>query len=399
MPGLAQLWDPTTPLNNATADAAINWREGQAPSTVNNSARQMMATIKRTVLDQSGKLLSAGTGTAFTLTSNEVFTSLIDGLTVAFRAHADCGFSPTLNVDGLGAVALHSVLGTPITKGFLRTGRVYHATYVASSPAWVVQGMVGASNLLQPADLTITVGSGGDFANLNAALAYASTLYPLYVAGATPNITVNLLTGYTETSGVNIAGIDLSYITIASVDATVTANVAGDLFHAENARLPKIAARFDMGGNGGHGIWLAQASVIVASPNAPTKLAGIINAGKSGLYPIAMGEFATLDADFQGAQEFGAYINHASWGELGGSDFSGAGLRGGVSDELGAPFDGIHVAHSSRVNISDCNGELSGGAGFDLRVRNGGIVDIVNFTGGLSQSPNVLTAAGIIFAP
>ena len=35
----------TTAANNATADPAINWQEGQAPSTVNDSARAMMAAI------------------------------------------------------------------------------------------------------------------------------------------------------------------------------------------------------------------------------------------------------------------------------------------------------------------------------------------------------------------
>lgn len=35
----------TTAANNATADPSINWQEGQAPSTVNDSARQMMADV------------------------------------------------------------------------------------------------------------------------------------------------------------------------------------------------------------------------------------------------------------------------------------------------------------------------------------------------------------------
>jgi hypothetical protein len=45
MPGIGQLWDPTTPLNNGTADPSINYREGQAPSTLNNSARQVMSQV------------------------------------------------------------------------------------------------------------------------------------------------------------------------------------------------------------------------------------------------------------------------------------------------------------------------------------------------------------------
>lgn len=35
----------TTPANNATAANSINWAEGQPPSSVNNSARQMMADV------------------------------------------------------------------------------------------------------------------------------------------------------------------------------------------------------------------------------------------------------------------------------------------------------------------------------------------------------------------
>ena len=37
-----------TAANNATADGSINWAEGQAPSTVNDSARAMMATASLT---------------------------------------------------------------------------------------------------------------------------------------------------------------------------------------------------------------------------------------------------------------------------------------------------------------------------------------------------------------
>jgi hypothetical protein len=36
----------TSSASNANADGDINWAEGQAPSTVNNSARVMMQRIK-----------------------------------------------------------------------------------------------------------------------------------------------------------------------------------------------------------------------------------------------------------------------------------------------------------------------------------------------------------------
>ena len=40
-----QGWDATTPANNASV-SAINFKENQLPSTVNDSARQMMADLK-----------------------------------------------------------------------------------------------------------------------------------------------------------------------------------------------------------------------------------------------------------------------------------------------------------------------------------------------------------------
>ena len=45
-----------TPADNATADASINWAEGQDPATVNNSARGMMAAIAKMTDVQSGNV-------------------------------------------------------------------------------------------------------------------------------------------------------------------------------------------------------------------------------------------------------------------------------------------------------------------------------------------------------
>lgn len=51
----------TTPATNATADAgAVNWAEGQAPSTVNNSARQCLADVRALANDLAW--FSYGTG-------------------------------------------------------------------------------------------------------------------------------------------------------------------------------------------------------------------------------------------------------------------------------------------------------------------------------------------------
>ena len=47
-------WSQTA-ANNATADASVNWQEGQAPSSVNDSARAMMASVAKYRDDVSGR--------------------------------------------------------------------------------------------------------------------------------------------------------------------------------------------------------------------------------------------------------------------------------------------------------------------------------------------------------
>src|ERR1700742_5084984 len=98
-------WSQTASAD-ATADSSINWAEGQAPSTVNDSARAMMAAAAKYRDDVAGAIATAGTSAAYTLSSNQAFDSLanLDGKIVAFVPHVTSGTGPvTLNVDGLGA--------------------------------------------------------------------------------------------------------------------------------------------------------------------------------------------------------------------------------------------------------------------------------------------------------
>jgi hypothetical protein len=46
MVGLA--WWSQTAASNSTQDSTVNWAEGQSPSTVNDSARAMMASAIKT---------------------------------------------------------------------------------------------------------------------------------------------------------------------------------------------------------------------------------------------------------------------------------------------------------------------------------------------------------------
>ena len=135
-----------TAASNASADGTINWAEGQAPSSVNDSARAMMTALAKARGDLSGSITTGGTSTAYTLTSYQVFTALQAELFVAFTPHATNGATVTLNVDGLGAKPLRSQPGSSgeIGAGVLIQGTPYVATYFTSNGGeWILQGFYG----------------------------------------------------------------------------------------------------------------------------------------------------------------------------------------------------------------------------------------------------------------
>jgi hypothetical protein len=91
--------------SNATADGLVNWQEGQAPSSVNDSGRAMMAAVAKYRDDVSGVIVTSGTSTAYAVSSFEAFDTLahLSGKTIAFTPHVTSGAAVTLNVDSLGA--------------------------------------------------------------------------------------------------------------------------------------------------------------------------------------------------------------------------------------------------------------------------------------------------------
>lgn len=131
-----------TASSNASADASINWAEGQAPSSVNDSARGMMAAAAKYRDDIAGATVTSGTSTAYTLSSWQVFDSLahLDGAMVAFTPHTGNGSTVTLNVDSTGAKPLRSAPGVELPTGALIQGTPYLAVYNNSDGAFYLRG-------------------------------------------------------------------------------------------------------------------------------------------------------------------------------------------------------------------------------------------------------------------
>jgi microcystin-dependent protein len=130
-----------TAASNSTADANINFSEGQAPSSVNDSARALMASAAGFRDDISGAIVTTGTSTSYAVTSYQIFDSLanMNGQMIAFTPHATNGATVTLNVDGLGAKPLRSAPSTELQAGVLVQGTPYVATYNNSDAAWYLQ--------------------------------------------------------------------------------------------------------------------------------------------------------------------------------------------------------------------------------------------------------------------
>jgi hypothetical protein len=145
MPSGLQNWSQTA-ATNASADSAINWAEGQPPSSVNDSARAMMAVLAKHRDDTAGTLTTAGTSTAYTLATNTVFTTLalLSGQKLSVKFNATNGASPTLNVDGLGAKNIQLVSGTAVPAAFLLANSIWDVTYDNAIPAFIVHNVASA---------------------------------------------------------------------------------------------------------------------------------------------------------------------------------------------------------------------------------------------------------------
>jgi microcystin-dependent protein len=137
-------WSQTASAD-ATADSTINWSEGQSPSSVNDSARAMMAATAKYRDDIAGAIVTGGTSTAYTVTSYQVFNSLANmaNQVIAFTPHATNGGTTTLNVDGLGVKPLRTSTGVELLSGMLIAGTPYVATYNNSDAVWYLQSFFG----------------------------------------------------------------------------------------------------------------------------------------------------------------------------------------------------------------------------------------------------------------
>lgn len=141
-PAFASIWNwSTTAGSNATADPSINWSEGMSPSSVNDSARAMMAAIAAWRNDISAVNTSGGTAAAYTVTTSEgVNTTPADGQMLSFVAHATNTANATLQADGGTAYSI-KLNGAAIGAGVIVSGTPYRVSFKSS--AWNLEAGYG----------------------------------------------------------------------------------------------------------------------------------------------------------------------------------------------------------------------------------------------------------------
>lgn len=204
----------TTAGSNASADATINWAEGQLPSTVNDSARAMMAAIKAFVQDGGGYATLGGSGNTFTLSLSQAMTTAAPGQIGFFATRSNTG-AVTMNVDSLGAYPLRAVSGTALVSGQIKSGAFYIITWNSGTSEWIITGSfaLGLTDLPSIADKTllsnISGGSAVPAANsVDSVLAVASN--SVYNAGLRQMPTSSFKGNFSGESAVNSGTVTIS---------------------------------------------------------------------------------------------------------------------------------------------------------------------------------------------
>ena len=132
--GTSSLYDwSTTAANNASiTGSSINWAENQAPSTINNSSREVMREVAlwRDLL--GGAKIATGTNT-LALTTGLTLAAYAQGMMFAFENTTQNTGAVTINVDTIGAKDIKKFHDVALASGDLEAAGIYVIAYEATA--------------------------------------------------------------------------------------------------------------------------------------------------------------------------------------------------------------------------------------------------------------------------
>jgi hypothetical protein len=193
----------TTAASNATV-GSISWAEGQAPSTVNDSARAEMADVAAWRDLLGGAKVSTGTDT-IALTSGLSLSAYAQGMMFAFEAGGTNTGAVTLNVDAVGAKAIKKYHDVALAAGDIEAGGIYLVAYEASNDEFQLLSPVSVAPLIS-SDIGVTVqGYDADTAKTDVSQAFTAPQYSAFQSVTDGTLAINTYTNFTYTpSGADV---------------------------------------------------------------------------------------------------------------------------------------------------------------------------------------------------
>ena len=284
-------------------------------------------------------------------------------------------------------------------------------------------------------NVKVTVGAGGDFPTINAAVLHLSRFTP--DLGVTAE--VELQSGFVMSEQLFVEGLDLGWITITGVDAETVINEPSltrvlindhkPAFGVTNGTLPTIGQLFVFSSKGSaddirSGVIANEVGRANILPGCGVKNAGLFGihaiggstinadganasgAGSDGIYATGGSTINAVGANASGAGQFSIVASAGSTINADGANASGAGnvgiyantgstINAQGANATGAGTYGIYANAGSTINAL---GASATGAGtYGIAIINGATINAIIATGTLSQAKNTVTANGIIF--
>lgn len=232
-----QSWSVTA-ADNANSDTSINWQEGQARASVNNSSRSELAAHAKNRNLLNGSIVTGGSPNAQTFTAPVPYTVVPTGLRVLLKIGVTNTGPATLNMNGIGDVVIKDYMSRDLVAGVLH-GDTY-AEFIYNGTYWVhidthVQTLPGVSD-----GSDAPAGFLGEVVQFDAA---AATFFPSNVWSAIAG--AGLSAGDWDVSGgCNVSGLVTAGQFYLSIGTVVSAqNVMGGYTMSMSA-YPDIWANF-----------------------------------------------------------------------------------------------------------------------------------------------------------
>lgn len=131
-------WNVAAASNNAAPPNGFP--ENMAYSAVNDSARELMAVVRRFIGDNNGSLTSGGSANAYTLTPNGTYSAYAAGQSFVFKASFANTGAATLNVSALGAKSIVLPNGAALASGDIPSGSLVAVGYDGTN--FVLRGLL-----------------------------------------------------------------------------------------------------------------------------------------------------------------------------------------------------------------------------------------------------------------